>query len=453
MEQNDECINILDSLQDPKEINRVINYMDRVQKSIMRPKINDKDNNLTFRDLDNYIEDNLNKYDIIHDFIREFSFEYQQLFEPQESILRLFSIKKLLRLEILKDCKITFKNYGRGEVLDKYIDEPKNYLDMKLKDMGDISDLTFIDEINKRIIVITSKNYNDYSGKGKKFDLAKIKRVFEDKYESSNYKLVTIILVRDKNEVNSAIQKMSFSSKDSKILVENSILIDWDDLNKSYRKYKFGYDIPLHLNLFKKNKIKRFSRNWNLIDEEFCKNIDEESEKLLERHPELKEYIKRYSPNEIKKFYNNYNEINLIKINGDFEEKLVCLLGKKVFVNEQLNAKVELNKNNIINRIKRYYRINSIVFIVNNEEDKRLVKKKYDEDDMKIYTVENYKKIKAGDILINLTDKNLQKFYKKLINNNICKFIIDENTKIKEWLGIKSIEEYMLIDGKITLKN
>lgn len=445
-----ECIQELDKLYEEKDIKKVINHIDRIQN--IKPRINEKDDNITFRDLDKYIEDNLNKYEKIHDFIKEFSFDNQQLFEPQESILRLFSIKKILKLEILKESKLTLKNYGKGEVLDKNIEEPKNYLEMKLKDSGDASDLTYIDDIKKRIIVITSKNYKDYSGKGKKFDLSKIKRIYEDLYESSKYKLVTIILVRDKKEVKNAIDRMSFSSKDSRILVEKSKLIDWDDLNKIYRKYKYGNDKPLHMNLFKKNKNKRITRDWKIIDEELCKNIKQDYEILLKRQPGLNKYINRYSFNEINEYYNNYKEINLIKVNGKFEEKLICLMGNKIFVNEELNIKLEINKNNVINRIKKYYIINSITIIVNDKENIDFIKKRYEVEGVKIYTIDNYKKIKNADILINLTDKNLNKLYKKLINNNTCQFIIDENIEMKNWLGIKEIDEYTLIENKIHVK-
>lgn len=451
-----ECIELINKLTTKKEIKKVIKHINKIRYTRDIPKISDKINRLTFDDLDKYLHKNINKYDKIHDFLKEFSFENQQLFEPQESIFRLFAIKNLLTIDLLNEAKLTFKNYGKGDVLNNDVDEPQNYMETYLKDMGDISDLTFIDEKNKNIIVITSKNYNDYSGKGKKFDLAKIKLVYKDKYIKSGYKLITIILVRNKNEVQKAISKMSFSSKDSRLLVENSILIDWDDLNKAYRKIKYGYNIPLHMNIY---KHKRINKNWNFIDEDICKNINENNyQVLLKRHTELNLYIKSYSFDELKEYYNKFSNISLIQLEGDFDEKLQCLFGNKIFINKELNIKVQLNKNNVINRINKYYKINDIIIIVDNEKDSKYIYNYINSNttlkNVKIFTIDIYKKIKKADVIINLTNINIVKLYKLLINNNNCQILIDsEFGKLIKWTGIKynDIEKYSLINDQIVL--
>jgi len=447
-----ECIDKLNEIYDKKDIIKTIRHIEK-NKKIYIPRLNNKNKNITFNDLEEYLSNNIQKYNKIHEFLEEFSIDNQQLFEPQESIFRYFAIKNLLNHEIIKDAKITFKNYGKGDILNEEINEPKHYYQMNLKDMGDISDLTFIDDINKKIIITTSKNYKDYSGKGKKFDLAKIKLVYNDKYINSGYELLTILLVRDKNEVYNAIKKMSFSSYDSKKLVENSVILDWDDLNKSYRKLKYGYNKPLHMNLYKGYKNLRITKKWNIIDENLCKNIDINNYQiLLKRNEELKHYIQNYSFNEIKEYYNEFSDIGLIKINGNFIDKLHCLLGNKVFINKELSIKVELNKNNILNRIQKYNIINIVNIIVNDDKEKNIITEYINNNitkDIKIYKIDEYKKITTGDIIINLTKTNLKKLYIKIINNNKCKFIIDENIyDIKKWLGIEEddIENCKLIN-------
>jgi hypothetical protein len=448
-----ECISKLDEIQDRTDIIKTIKHIEK-NKKIYVPKLNNKDKNITFEDLDEYLHNNIKKYNKIHEFIQEFSIDNQQLFEPQESIFRYFAIKKLLIHDLIKNVKITFKNYGKGDILNDEIYEPKNYYKMYLKDMGDISDLTFIDHINKKIIIATSKNYKDYSGKGKKFDLAKIKLVYNDKYINSGYELQTILLVRDKNEVYNAINKMSFSSYDSKKLVENSIILDWDDLNKSYRKLKYGYNKPLHMNLYDEYKNTRIIKNWNINDENLCKNIDINNYSiLLKRHDKLKEYIQSYSFNEIKEYYNQFFYISLIKINGNFIDKIHCLLGNKIFINEELNIKIELNKNNMLNRIQKYNIINTIKIIVNNDEEKEIITEYINKNkinkDIEIYKINESAKITNGDIIINLTKTNLKKLYIKIINSNKCKFIIDENIEdMKKWLNINEddIENCKLIN-------
>jgi len=448
-----DCIDILDKmakLDDKKDIRKVIYYINKLE--IVEPRISEKENNLTFQDLDLYLQKS--KYLKIHDFINAFSFDKQKRFEPQESVFRLFAIKGILVLDNLKNAKMTFKNYGKGEIFNNAL-EP-NYYKTNLKDSGDISDLTFIDDKNKKIIVVTSKNYNDYSGKGRKFDLSKIKLVYKDKYKNYHYDLVTIILVRDKIEVMRAIEKMTFSSNDSKKLVENSILIDWDDLNKSYRIYKYGYNIPLHVNLGYMKKQKRINREWNLIDENLCKNMNNENCKiLLNRHPELIEFIKLYTFNEIIEYYNQFKYINLIQIKEkELKYKLMCLFGEKSYINEEYNIQIELKKENILNRIKKYNIINDIILIIDNKEIDLIKEyiKRYDNYNIEIIPSEKYKKIKGADLIINLSNKKIENFYKKIIKNNNCKIIIDQEfNKFYKWLGIKreDIEKYKIEDNKI----
>jgi hypothetical protein len=279
----------------------------------------------TFSGLETFLRENY--YDKIHDFMKEYSLEFQQKFEPLESIFRLFCSKKLIKIyddsgnDIFKNSYISTNNFGDGKVTIN--DNHSISGESNLKDSGDISDLTFVNKDTSTIYICSSKNYKDYSGKGKKFDLEKIKNVYKDKYTDVFKNIITIVVVRDKNEVLNAMKNMTFSSKDSKNLLKNSHFVDFDDINQAYRQFKYGTvsrninfarDIdPIHLRYFKesnlekkdiiltdKNDNPRIFKGWDLEDEKDCKfgKIDK-----------LDDIIKTFSTTEIIKYYKNFSYI------------------------------------------------------------------------------------------------------------------------------------------------
>lgn len=527
MEKN--CDKLFESI---KKIDRIgdLNILKNLALKYYRsknpPLIFDKNNKITFKNLEDYLKEKLNNYNTIGEFIKEFSFEYQQNFEPQESIFRLFAIRGLLSVvfeienseqrlrNVLSDCndledinefgtqnnkkpikinlskcELTFQNYGKGEVetqkgvenqpFEKKLETEKR-MGTVLKDSGDISDLTFIDHINKKVIVVTSKNYKDYCGKGKKFDLATIKNVWQKEYvekgKSNGYSLLTVILVRDKNEVKSAIKRMTFSSKLSKELVENSHLIDWDDLNRAYRKFKYDKDIPLHMNLIPdcSDKCKRIittepgpktcKGTWTLIDENKCKNLDENSnlELIKKLVPQMNNNIfNSYTLSEIREYYNQFNDVEFIQLLDEtldekLDNQLTCLFGKKEFVNESLNIVIETGKRNILQSII-YPDIE--ISIICDQDDKEIItdKIKNIQVNPQIFIDENL--IKKSDVVINLTrnpHRHLENFYKKLIHKNRCRYIIDSEfykTRLKKW-GVERLWTYELTgeNRRITFK-
>jgi len=152
--------------------------------------------------------------------------------EKQESLFRLFSLLKLFP---------QFKNYClcAGNFNNKTIHEVKSvslYLNNKLKDSGDYSDLTL--RSDKVVIATTSKNYGKY-GVGD-LDISKIKHVFE-KYNGLS--LLYCIVVPCKKELLMKANNASESSSDVvKIITDkNTILIDHVDIDKAYRNFKLVF--------------------------------------------------------------------------------------------------------------------------------------------------------------------------------------------------------------------
>ena len=111
----------------------------------------------------------------------------------------------------------------------------KKFLKSNLKDKGDISDLTFISKDNKTIIACSSKNF---SKPHSKFDLDQINNIYLKNYKDLSYKLKTIVVIPDKVELETVINRMKDSSSTMRDFLKNSYKIDWDDLNEAYIKFK-----------------------------------------------------------------------------------------------------------------------------------------------------------------------------------------------------------------------
>ena len=455
-------------------LEKLLRYLKYVQISNGKKKLNF--NISTFEDLEAHLGND--NYDTIHDFMKKFSLEFQQKFEPLESVFRLFCSKGLVKIydksgnNILLNSFISTNNFGRGEVT---INSNQNIiLTDKLKDSGDISDLTFVNKELSTIYVCSSKNYKDYSSKGKKFDLEKIHAVYNNYYKDKFKNIVTIIIVRSKSDVLNAIKNMSFSSRDSKNLLKNSIFVDFDDINEAYRKFKYGTDNHIHMCyynelkinknniiLYDKNGIPRIfkgSIQWSLEDEKNCKlaNIDP-----ILKKKNIKDIIKRFSINEIVNYYKNFSDIYSIWIeNSDPISYIKSIFGETVIVNETLNIKNQEDKNNLYNVLNNFCVLN------NSKEDLSILV--IVDDNESNYNIDNYKKykiimkndvdtIKLDDynVLINLSNDTINTIIHKFLTINSDKsynFIVDKDKNRLEYTNNKfCIKDFMAF--KISSKN
>lgn len=159
--------------------------------------------------------------------------------DKQESLLRLLAglglISSLSRFKIQKGNFNLGTITSHGSLKDVFYDEKNKQI--KLKDHGDYSDLTGI--YNEEILVTTSKNLNKENIGN--FDIHKIKSVHEEHY--SDKKMILCIVVRDKKSFKDMIDRSNKTSKSLKELIkkEENIIIDWYDLDKAYRQFKYTF--------------------------------------------------------------------------------------------------------------------------------------------------------------------------------------------------------------------
>ena len=419
----------------------------------------------TFTELETFLRKS--NYDKIHDFMKEYSLEFQQKFEPLESVFRLFCSKKLIKIydepgnDILENSYISTNNFGAGEV--NITDDQS--VSGNLKDSGDISDLTFVNKDTSTIYICSSKNYKDYSGKGKKFDLEKIHSVYNEKYKNVFENIITIVVVRDKNEVLNAMKNMTFSSKDSKKLLKNSHLLDFDDINQAYRKFKYETDDPIHLRYFKELELKkkdivlmdkndnpRIFKGWNLEDEKKCKlgKIDKLDD--IPGSRPLHVIIKTFSTTEIINYYKNLSYIFSILLE-ETDDYIKLIFGETVIVNEEQNIRNQEYKDNLYNILQNYCVLNnskeevSILVIVENLDNL-----KYNIENDKKYGIVMEKDIakieleelKKYNTLVNLSDNSIDDIVQNFLKVNSDKsynFIVDKDNnrlnKINDKFGIK----------------
>ena len=412
----------------------------------------------TFSDLEIFLRES--NYDKIHDFMKEYSLEFQQKFEPLESVFRLFCSKKLIKIydesgnDILENSYISTNNFGAGKVT---ITDDQS-ISGNLKDSGDISDLTFVNKDTSTIYICSSKNYKDYSGKGKKFDLEKIHSVYNEKYKDVFENIITIVVVRDKNEVLNAMKNMTFSSKDSKKLLKNSHLLDFDDINQAYRKFKYETDDPIHLRYFKELELKekdiilmdkndnpRIFKGWSLEDEKNFK---------LGKIDKLDNIIKTFSTTEIIKYYKNFSYIfSILLEKTDDYDYIKLIFGETVIVNKEQNIRNQEYKDNLYNILQNYCVLNnskeevSILVIVENLDNL-----KYNIENDKKYGIamkEDIAKIELNELkkyntLVNLSDNSIDDIVQNFLKVNSDKsynFIVDKDIgrlkKINDKFGIK----------------
>lgn len=177
--------------------------------------------------------------------------------DKQESLLRLLGglglINKLSKYHICKgnyNIKTISKITSYKEL---FYDEDNN--SRKLKDIGDKSDYTAISRENYKEILVTSskcreKEKNEGIGK---YDIRDIHSLFISNY--NGYKITYCICTKDKERFLKKAQNSHKGNKDikEKILREDTIIIDWEDLKHAFHNFKYIYSNVEFDSLIKKD--------------------------------------------------------------------------------------------------------------------------------------------------------------------------------------------------------
>jgi len=157
--------------------------------------------------------------------------------EKQESVLRLLGGFGLI-------SKIGDYNVCHGNFNKKTIAKHESYRDIfykgskliNLKDKGDASDLTCISKTNDmHMLLTTSKNLKKYKAGG--LDIEKIESNFK---QYDGYTMSLCICARNLDEIQAMKNRMEGSSHVLKTWLdrEDTIVIDWADLEEAYHKFK-----------------------------------------------------------------------------------------------------------------------------------------------------------------------------------------------------------------------
>ena len=173
---------------------------------------------------------------------------YQWIEEPwvgkdkQECLLRLFSCLGLVeKLNKYKVCKGNFNM----KTIEK-IENIKDYFYVgssvrKLKDKGDSSDLTGIHkDDDKHLLVTTSKNMNNLNVGF--LDVDKILTNFRQ-YEVDGYVMTLCICIRNVDEYIRMKDNIERTNGELRTIIErdDTIVVDWEDLNYSYKIFKENF--------------------------------------------------------------------------------------------------------------------------------------------------------------------------------------------------------------------
>jgi hypothetical protein len=178
--------------------------------------------------------------------------------DKQESLLRLFAGLQLI--DKLKSYDICKGNYNMktitkiSTIKDIFYNEKGEPI--ILKDKGEKSDLTGIcNKNNKKILVTSSKNRKNKKNEGiGKYDIRDIHSIFSSKY--NGYEIIYCICTKNKELFMKKVKNSEECNEDikEKLLKEDTIIIDWNDLNQAYHQFKKFYgDIPID-NIINSNK-------------------------------------------------------------------------------------------------------------------------------------------------------------------------------------------------------
>ena len=176
--------------------------------------------------------------------------------DKQESLLRLFAGLGLI--DKLKSYVICKGNYNKktitknATIKDVFYNKQNNLI--KLKDKGDSSDLTGICKTNeKHLLVTTSKNLNKIQVG--KLDIDKILTNFKQ-YQYEEYTMSLCICVRNRVDFETMKKNIEKTNHQLKSLLEkeDTIIIDWHDLNQAYHQFKIFYGQTPIDNIINSNK-------------------------------------------------------------------------------------------------------------------------------------------------------------------------------------------------------
>ena len=165
--------------------------------------------------------------------------------DKQESALRLLTgLGCVMKVDNYTVCKGNFNRRciePHESKKDVFYHEKK--IPIKLKDKGDSSDLTGIHkEDYKHLLVSTSKNKPRKNMQVGELDIDKIMTNWPQ-YECDGYKITLCVCVRsidDFNDMKRNIEKTNWKYKEI-LEREDTIVIDWDDLNDAYHQFKLSY--------------------------------------------------------------------------------------------------------------------------------------------------------------------------------------------------------------------
>lgn len=176
--------------------------------------------------------------------------------DKQESLLRLFAslglINKLNKYEVLKgnfNLKRIKKTTTNKEIF--YINDKE----IMLNDKGDASDLTCVSKSNeKHLLLTTSKNLNKLLVG--KLDIDKILTNFQ-KYKDDGYTMSLCICIRNIEQYADMKKNIESTNNDLIELLdrEDTIIIDWNDLDEAYHSFKLTFNSIMFDNFIKLEKL------------------------------------------------------------------------------------------------------------------------------------------------------------------------------------------------------
>ena len=183
-----------------------------------------------------------------HEFLQ--TFEEESIFgwlsekwegkDKQETLLRHFGglglIDKLNKYNICKGSFNLKTIEEMSSIKDIFYDNLNNLI--KVKDKGDSSDLTCIDKNDeKHLLVISSKNLNKMNVG--KLDIDKL-LTNSQQYIQDGYKISYGFCVRNREEFEIMKSNVEETSRETSSILEreDTVVIDWEDLNQSYKMFK-----------------------------------------------------------------------------------------------------------------------------------------------------------------------------------------------------------------------
>ena len=159
----------------------------------------------------------------------------------QEALLKLFAGLHLInKLKSYDICKGNFNKKTLNintDNKDIFYNEKNNLINFR-GNKGDSSDLTGINK--KQLLATTSKCLNNISLD--KLDIDKILTNFKQ-YENDGFELSLCICIKNKIDFENMKKGIEETNKHLKTILEkeNTIIIDWNDLNEAYNQFKMNY--------------------------------------------------------------------------------------------------------------------------------------------------------------------------------------------------------------------